>query len=194
MADLKVAPESRSPLVVEYQLTEADVRRFATSGRARACRRLCREQGWGILPLVGLGLLLFGLCYRSHEAWAVVVALGTTMAVLAAFARLREARSCRRVCRLARDLGVPLDLRVAASTAGIAKDPAPDGSDPGRTFAWSEVVEIGRVDHLTVIRLRPAGSVLLIPDRAFGDDESRERFAGEVLGWHRASSTGPAAR
>jgi hypothetical protein len=177
--------------VVEYRLTEADVRHYATAGRARACRRLGREQGWGLLPLIAVGLLLFGLCYQSHGIRAVGLAVGTTLAVLLACARLREAGTCRRACRLARDLGVPLDLRLTASALGLVKDPAPDGSDPGRRFGWSEVVEVDRVDHLTVIRLRPAGGVLLIPDRAFPDPEARGQFAARARHWRDSAQPVP---
>ena len=48
--------------------------------------------------------------------------------------------------------------------------------DTGRTFAWSEVVEVSRIDHLTAIHLRPAGGVLIVPDSAFNSPEERAEF------------------
>lgn len=173
------------PLVLEYRLVEEDVRHYAASGRLRACGQLCRRQGRGMLAPAALGGLLFGLCLGAHGARAAGVAIGATLGVLAAIAWLRRSWACRCSCRLAREAGVPLGLRLTASDRGLVKDPAPDGSDPGRTFEWPEVTEVDRVDHLTVFRLRSAGSVLLIPDRAFADAGARERFVDQVRDWRR---------
>ena len=180
---------ARSSFVLEYRLTEADVRHYATSGKVRACRRLCRRQGSGLLPLAAIGLLLFGLFYRSHGVRSVGLMLVTFLAVLGAMGWLRWSRHCRQECRLAHDMGVPLDLHVSVSPSGITMDAPADDSDPSRTFGWSEVVEIGRVHHLTVIRLRPAGGVLLIPDRAFPDDQARNEFENQIQGWQTAAAT-----
>ncbi len=177
-----------SSIALHYRLTEADVRCHVRSGRARACRRICRDQGWGMIPLLALGLLLFGLCWRSHGFRPVGRAIAATAAVLGGFAWLREARTCRRACRMARDLGIPLDLRLTVTPEGITQEPAPDGSDPGRTFAWSQVAGIDRVDPMTVIRLQPAHGVLLIPDRAFADAAAAGQFAARARDWQRAAA------
>jgi hypothetical protein len=186
MVEAKIITESAKSFVLEYRLTEADVRHYATSGKVRACHQLCRRQGLGLLPLVAIGLLLFGLFYWSHGFRSVGLMLVTFLAVLGALGWLRWSGYCRRECRLAHDVGVPLDLHLSVSPSGITKDASADDSDPSRTFAWSEVLEIGRVHHMSVIHLRPAGGVLLIPDRAFPDDQARNEFETEVRGWQRA--------
>jgi hypothetical protein len=175
--------------VLRYRLTEADVRRYATSGKVRACRQLCRNQGLGLLPVVAIGLLWFGLSYRSNGARSAVLMLVTFLAVVGALGWLRWSGFCRWECRLAHDVGVPLDLHLSISPAGITKDASADDSDPSRTFRWSEVVEVGRADHLTIIRLRPAGGVLLIPDRAFLDEPARIEFETRARGWQRAANS-----
>ena len=174
---------------LEYRLTEADVRHYANSGKVRACGQLCRNQGWDLLPLAAVALLLFALCYRANGFRSVVLMLATFLAVMGLLGWLRWSGFCRWECRLAHDVGVPLDLHLSVSPTGITKGASADDSDPSRTFAWSEVVAVGRADHLTVIRLRPAGGVLLIPDRAFLDEPARIEFETRVRGWQKAADS-----
>ncbi len=183
-------------VLLEYRLTEADVRRFCSSGRARACWQSCRDRRWAMTALAAVGLSLVGSCWRAHGIRPAALALGTTLAVLTALALAREAWSRRRVVRLARDLGIPCDLRLDISPGGIAKAPGEKPSDPGRTFAWSEVVDLTHGHGLTIIRLRPAGGALLIPDRAFPTAEARGRFAADARAWRDAAvpDPGPTAR
>ena len=83
----------------------------------------------------------------------------------------REARGERRVCRVARLMGIPRKIGLVVSPEGIS-----EAMESSFTFAWSEVIRLARMDHLTVIRLRPAGAVLIIPDRAFSSDRERVEF------------------
>jgi hypothetical protein len=186
MSETISSTESAESFVLEYRLTEADVRHYATSGKVRACRQLCRNQGWGLLLVLAIGLFLFGLIYRSHGVRSVALMLAVSLTVLGALGWLRRARYSGKECRLARDVGIPLDIHLSVTAGGITKDESADESDPSRTFHWSEVVEIVRVDHLIAIRLRPAGAVLLIPDRAFRDDLARDRFETQIRAWFDA--------
>jgi hypothetical protein len=187
MTETETIAEPGKSFELEYRLTEADVRHYATSGKVRACGQLCRNQGWDLVPLAPVALLLFALCYRANGVRSVALMLATFLAVLGVLGWLRWFGFCRWECRLAHDVGVPLDLHLSVSPAGITKGASADESDPSRTFVWSEVVEVERVDHLTVIRLRPAGGVLLIPDRAFLDEPARVEFEARARDWQRAA-------
>src|SRR5258708_27019056 len=102
MPETKTTSEPAEVFAIEYRLTEADVRDYATSGQVRACRQLCRNQGWGLLPLLAIGLVLIGLFYRSHGARSVGLMLAISLIVLGALGWLRRARDSRTECRLAR--------------------------------------------------------------------------------------------
>ncbi len=174
------------PLRIHYDLTEADVRRYVASGRfGKACRSFrCRPLGW--LAMLALGAFLVGICYQGHGLRAGSLVLGATLAVLTALACAREVRFERRVARLAGLMGLPRTLDLVLSPRGIAEGSDSGVPDPGRTFAWHEVEEIARVDHLTVIRLRPAGGVLIIPDRAFESGSEQIAFEGTLKAWQAA--------
>jgi len=107
-------------------VTEADVRRYATSGKVRTCRRICRKQGLGLLPLVAIGLLLFGLFYRSHGVRSVGLMLMPFVTVMGALGSLRWSRHCQQECRLAQALRWPLDLKLSVSPIGITKEASAD--------------------------------------------------------------------
>ncbi len=183
-----ILDEPSTPTVLEYQLTEADVRRYCVAGRPRACWLACRERKVGLAILGAIWAFLVGLCFARHGATAGSLALGSSLAVVLFLTWLRRARSDHRVCRLARAMGLPYALRLVVSDQGIVKEPGDDPSDPGRSFAWSEVVEVARVDALTVVRLRPAGALLIVPDRAFPDPEAREALARHAQGWLDAAA------
>lgn len=136
-----------------------------------------------VLLLAALGFFLVGICFHAQGARAGGVALGTTLLVVAALAWGREALFERCVCRLARQMGLPRDLRVVVSADGILEESAGDSDDPSRVFAWPDVVDVSRVDHLTVIRLRPAGGVLIVPDSAFAAPEGRLEFEEALRSW-----------
>jgi hypothetical protein len=187
MAETTTPPEPSTSPDLEYRLTEADVRRYCIFGRPGKCWRACRQRKAALAILAILGVFLVGMCYHERGAWSGTLALGATLAVLIALAWSRQAWADRRVCRVARQVGLPSDLRVTVSPEGITKAPGPDPSDPGRTFAWSEVVEVDRIDGLTVIRLRPAGGVLIVPDRAFPTVEARDGFGRSVRAWREAA-------
>jgi len=182
------------PFLLAYRLTDSDVRRYLASCRFPACKRLIRTQLRGALLLVVLGMFLVGACFRGHGTRPGMLALGTTAAILAGFAWWRGFRAGSCACRVARDLGVPCDLRLKVSARGIAKAPGRDSSDPGRSFAWSEVVAAKRTQGLFVFHLRPAGAVLLVPDRALGKDEAIADFARKTRAWLTADHPGPAGR
>ena len=140
-----------------------------------------------MLILVALGLFLVGLCYWTVGARPGSLALVTTLAVLVALSWSREARAEHRVCRLARYLGLPRDLRLRFLPGGIAEESTPEALEPDRTYSFPEIVEILRIDRLTVIRLRPAGGVLIVPDRAFAAPEQRAEFEEWVRAWRSAA-------
>ena len=137
--------------------------------------------------LAALGLFLIGLCYHSHGVRSGTLALVTTIGVVLALAWSRRAWSDRRICRMARELGLPCDVRLAISPGGLAKAPGADPDDPGRTFEWSEVLAVDRLDSLTVIHLHPAGGVLIVPDRAFATTEGRVNLVENIRGWRAAA-------
>ena len=180
--------EISTPLQLEYRLTESDVHHYCTSDRARKCWRSCHRRKAAVSILAMLVLFLVGMCYQARGGRSASLALTTTLAVLAMLAWSREARADHRVCRLAREMGLPLDLRLIVSRGGIVEESGSDPPDPRRTFAWSEVVDVSRVDHLTVIRLRPAGGVLIVPDRAFPSTKVREGFLEDARAWRAADS------
>ena len=180
--------EHSTTLPLEYRLTEADVHHYCTSDRARKCWRTCRRRKAAVLILALLGLFLVGMCYRARGGRAASLAMTTALVVLGALAWSREARADHRVCRLAREMGLPLDLRLVVSREGLAEESVSGPFDPGRTFAWSEVVDVSRVDRLTVIRLRPAGGVLIVPDRAFPSARARDDFLDNARACRQADS------
>src|SRR3954468_20071544 len=110
MSETISTTEPANSYVLEYRLTEAAARHYATSGPVKACRQLCRNQGWGLLLVLAIGLFLFDLVYQSHGAQSVGLMLVVLLIVLVALGWLRRARYCRKECRLARDMGVPLDI------------------------------------------------------------------------------------
>ena len=144
-----------------------------------------------MLVLAALGLFLVGLCFHAVGLRPGSLALVTTLVVLAALTWSREARAEHRVCGLARSMGLPRDLRLVFFPGGISEDSTPETPDPDRTFAWSEIVEIFRVDRLTVIRLRPAGGILIVPDRALALPGQRADFDEWIRAW-RDSTPGRA--
>jgi hypothetical protein len=168
------------PLRLEYRLAEPDVHHYCSGGLARKCWGCCRGRKLAMLLLVALGCFLVGTCFHAQGARAGGLALGTTLVVLAALAWAREARFEGQICRLARQMGLPRDLRLVVSPDGITEESDPETADPTRTFAWSEVLGVSRVDHLTVIRLRPAGGVLIVPDSAFATLEARTEFEATI--------------
>ena len=136
--------------------------------------------------MAAIGAFLVGIRYRGHGLRAGSLVLGATLAVLTAFACAREACFERRVARLAGLMDLPRTLDLILWLEGITEGSDTGVPDPGRTFAWHEVEEIARVDHLTVIRLRPAGGVLIIPNRAFGSTSERIAFEGTSKRWQAA--------
>jgi hypothetical protein len=159
-----------TPIRVEYQLTEADVHHYCSAGLAGKCWRSCRGRKTSILLLVALGCFLVGTCFHAQGVRAGGLALGTTLVVLAALAWGREAR-------------VERDLRLIVSSEGITEESGPEIDDPARTFAWPEVLDVSRMNHLTVIHLRPAGGVLIVPDSAFASDQRRAEFEEAIRAW-----------
>jgi hypothetical protein len=172
-----------TPIRVEYQLTEADVHHYCSAGLAGKCWRSCRGRKTSILLLVALGCFLVGTCFHAQGVRAGGLALGTTLVVLAALAWGREARVERCVCRVAGQFGLPRDLRLIVSSEGITEESGPEIDDPARTFAWPEVLDVSRMNHLTVIHLRPAGGVLIVPDSAFASDQRRAEFEEAIRAW-----------
>ncbi len=179
--------ETSTPIVLEYQLTEADVRHYCISGRPGACWRTCRRRKLAILALAALGLFLIGDCYHSHGFRAGTIALVTTIGVLTALAWSHRAPADRRVCRLARDMGLPCDVRLVVSPEGFVKEPGASPDDPGRTFGWSDVVNVDHFDSVTVVKLRPARSLLIVPDRAFPSPEARAEVVETIREWRKAA-------
>jgi hypothetical protein len=179
--------EPSTPLHLEYRLTEADVRHYCSAGLARKCWRTCKSRKMALLLLATLGCFLVGICVHARGARAGGLALGTTLAVVAALAWGREAHQEGCVCRLAGQMGLPRDLRLVVSPEGITEESGPEIDDPARTFTWSDVVKVGHVDHLTVIRLRPAGGVLIVPDGAFASPEQRVKFVESMSAWRKGS-------
>ena len=192
--DTRADADPSAPILLAYRLTEADVRRYLGSCRFAACKRTVRDGFLSTIPLVVLGVFLVGLCFHGRGMRPGLVALGSTLAMLAAFAWWHDRRSGQCGCRLARDLGIPCDLRLKVSPGGIAKAPGRDPSDPGRAFEWSEVAEARRVRGLFVIRIRPTNAILLIPARAFARDEAIADFDRKVRAWREAARNRPAGR
>jgi hypothetical protein len=175
-----------TPLRVEYRLTEADVHLYCSSGLAGKCWRSCRRRKTAIVLLIALGCFLVGTCFRTHGLRAGGLALGTTLVVVAALAWGREIWFERCVDRLAGQMGLPRDLRLVVTPEGIVEESGTEIDDTGRTFAWSEVVEVSRIDHLTVIHLRPAGGVLIVPDSAFSSPEERTEFETTIQAFRKS--------
>jgi hypothetical protein len=187
MTETSTTPESSTPVVLEYQLTEADVHHYCIRGRPRACWLTCRDRKTAMLVLAALGLFLIGMCYHSYGFRSGTLALVTTLGVLTALAWSHRAPADRRICRLAHEMGLPCDVRLVVSPEGIVKSPGASPDDPGRTFTWSDVVGFDRLDDLTIVRLRPARSLLIVPDRAFPDAEARAKVAEKVRRWRGAA-------
>jgi hypothetical protein len=184
-------PEPTTELRLDYRLTEADVHHYCSAGRVGRCWRCCRGRKAALTLLFALGCFLVGACFLGHGARSGMLALGTTLVVLATFAWIREARFEGCVERLAQEMGLPRDLRLIVSPEGIAEESEAPSGELGRTFAWSEVVELSRIDHLTLIRLRPAGGVLIVPDSAFESIGSRLEFERTLRKWREAARAGP---
>jgi hypothetical protein len=184
-------PQPMTDLHLDYRLTEADVHHYCSAGRVGKCWRCCRGRKAAMALLAALGCFLVGVCFLGHGARSGMLALGTTFVVVAAFAWIREARFEGCVERLARETGLPHDLRLVVSPDGIAEESEAPAGDRARTFAWSEVVEVSRIDRLTLIRLRPAGAVLIVPDSAFESTESRLEFERTLREWREAALADP---
>jgi hypothetical protein len=180
--------EPSASLVLEYRLTEDDIHHYCLAGRPRKCWRSCRHRKVALLILSALGLFLVGVCYHARGIRAGGLAIGTTLGIVAAFVWTRQARIDGHLCRLAGQMGLPEDFRLVVSAEGIVEEPAADSGDPGRSFGWSEVIAIDRIDRLTVLRLRHGGCVLFVPDRVFSTPEAREGFARSIRAWRKAAS------
>ena len=176
------------PICLDYRLSEEDVHHYCSASRGRRCWRCCRGRKAALVVLASLGLFLVGTCFRANGVRSGMLALGTTIVVLAALAWWREARFEGCVGRLARQMGIPRELHLVVTTEGIAEESDPETAGPPRIFRWSEVVEVARVDHLTVIRLRPAGGVLIVPDSAFAGPEGRAEFEQVIHAWQGAAT------
>jgi hypothetical protein len=177
------------PIHLEYRLTDVDVQHYCSAGLAGKCWRSCRGRKPAIVLLIALACFLVGICFHARGARAGGLALGTTLVVLAALAWSREARIERCVCRVAGQIGLPHDLRLVVSSDGIREESGPEIDDPDRTFPWSEVVDMSRVDHLTVIHLLPAGGVLIVPDSAFVSVEGRSKFEETIRAWRKSATS-----
>ncbi len=168
---------------LEYRLLEEDVRRYCSSNRAGLVRRSIRGRIAGLLLLAALGGFLVGICFQAKGGRSGWLAVGSALAVVLGLAGSRRALDERSIGVIARRMGIPRDLRVVVSARGVAED-----SDPPRTFSWDEVVEVSRNDHQTVIRFRPAGGLLIVPDRAFLATEGRVEFEAAVRSFRDEAS------
>lgn len=182
--------EPSEPIHLRFRLGESDVRHYCTSGRARKCWRCCRARKAALLTLLAVGAFLVGTSHQAHGVRSSVLLLATTTVVLAALAWDHEARIERRILLLARTLGLPREVDLVVSPEGIVEASANGSLEPSRTFLWSEVLEVFRIDHLRVFQLRPAGGVLIVPDGAFASSEDRLAFADRVQAWRIAGSKG----
>jgi hypothetical protein len=180
--------EPSASLVLEYQLTEDDVHHYCVAGRPRKCWRSCRHRKAAILILLALGAFLVGACYHAQGIRAVGLAIATTLGIVAALAWNRQSRIDSHICWLAGQMGLPEDFRLVVSSEGIAEEPSADSGDPGRSFGWSEVIALDRIDSLTVFRLRHGGCVLFIPDRVFPTPKARAEFVDRCRAWRKAAS------
>ncbi len=172
--------ELSAPLHLEYNLSKADVRHYCSAGLAWRCWKSCRGRKAALLLLVVLVCLILGTCVQAHGLRVVWLVLGTTLIVVALLAVGREVVREWSICRVARLMGFPRVLRIVVSHDGIFEESGPRLDDAARMFAWSEVVDVSRMDHLTVIRLRPAGGVLIVPDSAFSSPDGRAEFEEAV--------------
>ena len=188
MSATSTSSEPSASLVLEYQLTEDDIHHYCVAGRPRKCWRSCRHRKVALLILAALGLFLVGVCYHARGLRSASLAIGTTLVIVAALAWTRQARIDLHICRLAGEMGLPEDVRLVISAEGIVEEPAADSGDPGRSFGWSEVIAIERIDGLTVFRLRHGGCVLFIPDRVFSTPKARTEFVERCRGWRKAAS------
>ncbi len=187
MTSPPVAPDTSGPIPVAYRLTIEDVRRFVGSEDLRCWTCLIRSQKASTALLVGLVLGLSALCGLGLGVRSGLLVLGSALVLLGGFGWARGLASRQRACRLARDLGIPCDLRVAVSARGIAKASGPGLDDPGRRFPWSEVVDSSIAPGLVIFRLRPAEAVLLIPDHAFPSFQAKLEFADRAHRWREAA-------
>ena len=178
--------EPSTSILIEYRLTEADVRHYGSAGLAIRFWRSCRGRKLALATMAALGGFLVGVCFHGDGIRAGGIAVGVTLAVIAALALAREVWFERQVHRLARQLGLPRAFRLLLSAEGITELVGPEIDDLARMFAWSEVVQVSRVDHLTVIRLRPASAVLIVPDSAFPSRGRRTEFEHQLQGWRSA--------
>ena len=188
---MSAPPTSSEPsasLVLEYRLTEGDIHHYCVAGRPRKCWRSCRHRKATILTLAALALFLIGICYHARGVRSASLALGTTFAIVAALVWTRQARIDGHICRLAGDMGLPEDFRLVLSAEGIVEEPGADSGDPGRSFGWSEVIAIDRIDGLTVFRLRHGGCLLFVPDRAFATARNPPRIRQAARAWRKAGS------
>jgi hypothetical protein len=188
MGATSTSSEPSASLVLEYRLTEDDIHHYCVAGRPRKCWRSCRHRKATILILAALGLFLVGICYHARGVRSASLALGTTFAIVAALAWTRQARIDGHICRLAGEMGLPEDFRLAVSPEGIVEEPGADSGDPGRSFGWSEVIAIDRIDGLTVFRLRHGGCLLFVPDRAFPTPAARLDFDERSRAWRKTAS------
>ncbi len=185
------ATEPPGSIRVAYRLTAADVLDYLAAEEFRSWSGQVRSNPVATALLAGLVLGLAGLAGLGLGIRAAFSILGSALIVLGAFGRAGRAASRRRAGRLARDLGIPADLRVVVSDRGIAKMTGAGIDDPGRRFPWSEVAAIGDGPGPIAFRLRPGDAVLLIPGRAFATAEARAGFVARARRWRE--DAGPVA-
>ena len=166
------------PTHLAYRLEPADLSRFLASGRRCACRDQCGAWAWSLALLAPIVIALALALARSGGVRSILVAIASASGTLGLIALAREAIAARRCRAMARDLGLPREVRVVISPEGIAPEPDADGT--GRVFAWSDVAEVARRGGVTAIRLRVAGTALLIPDRVFASPADRMTFEGRL--------------
>jgi hypothetical protein len=176
------------PIHLHFRLSETDVRHYCTAGRARKCWRCCRARKAALFTLLAVGAFLVGTTHQARGVRSIALLLGTTAVVVGALAWDREARVERRIMLLARTLGLPREVDLVVSPEGIVEGSADGSHDPSRTYTWDEVLEIYRIDHLSIFQLRPAGGVLIVPDGAFASPEDRLAFEEHIRAWRLAGS------
>lgn len=161
-----------------YRLEPEDLGEVLATHRRCWCRSQCLRWAGSLSLLAPIALVLALGSARFGGMRAVALVLGGIAGILLLAILIREGIARRRCRDDAQLLGLPRDVALRITPDGVVLEPDLDGT--GRSYAWSEIAELTHCGRVTMVRLRVAGSALLIPDRAFATADDRETIVGRM--------------